>query len=179
MNLSFQNRQQLLTIVALVAVALWAGDKLVLSPLMKSWKERSTRIVELRKSLLQGAQLLDRERSIRARWETMRTNTLPNEISAAEGRVLKAFDQWSQDSRISITSVKPQWKQNTDEFKSLECRVDAFGSLSTITRFLYELERDPLALKVDAVELSARDNEGSQLTLGLQVNGLILNETAP
>lgn len=50
--------------------------------------------------------------------------------------------------------------------------MDGFGSLSTISRFLYEVEKDPMALKVDLVELSARDNEGKQVTLGLLVSGL-------
>jgi hypothetical protein len=175
MKLSLQNRQQVLTIAAVVVVGLWAGDKLLVTPLTKAWRERNVRIVDLRKSVAQGSQLLDREAAIRERWQTMRTNALPNEVSLAEGRVLKAFDRWSEESRISITSVQPQWKQSAEEYMTLECRVDGFGSLSTITRFLYEIEKDPLALKVEQVTLSARDNEGSQLTLALQVSGLLLN----
>ena len=38
-----------------------------------------------------------------------------------------------------------------------------------------ELEKDPLALKIDSVEINARDNNGQQLSLGLQVSGLRLN----
>ena len=175
MNLNLQNRQQLLTILALVVVALWAGDKLLLTPLTKSWGERKARVGELRKSISHGAQLLEREHSIRERWETMRTNTLPKLESEAEGRVLKAFDRWSEESRISITSFQPQWKHNADDYSTYEFRVDGFGSLATITRFLYEIEKDPLALRIEQVTLSARDNDGSQLTLGLQVSGLLLN----
>ncbi|MSU61291.1 MAG: hypothetical protein EXS31_02670 [Pedosphaera sp.] len=175
MNLNLQNRQQLLTILALVAIGLWAGDSLVLSPLLKSWEQRKTTIKDLRLKIDKGSQLLSRERSIRDHWQKMRTNMLPTEVSAAEGHVLKAFDQWSQDSRISITSVRPQWKRTAEEYATLECRVDAYGSMSTITRFLYEVEHDSVALKVDSIELSARDNDGSQLTLGLQVSGLQLS----
>lgn len=168
-------RQQLLTILTVVAVSLWAGDKLIISPLTRAWKQRSARIAELRRSVTQGLLLLEREETIRDRWESMRTNTLPAETSVAENMVLKAFDRWSQDSRISITSIKPQWKRNADDYMTLECRVDAFGSLSTLTQFLYNVEKDPLDLKVEAVEISARDNGGAQLTLGLQVSALLLN----
>jgi len=174
--MNINNRQQLLAILAGVAVALWAGDKLVFSPLTQSWKERATRIVELRKSVTQGAHLLEREQSIRGHWENMRTNTLPNQVSVAESQVFKAFDRWSQDSQISITSIKPQEKQNADDYRTIEFRVDAFGTLSTLTRFLYNVEKDPTALKVEAVEISSRDNEGQQLTLGLQVSGLLLSQ---
>lgn len=178
MNINLQNRQKLLTALALTVVGLWAGDRLVISPLIQSWKDRSTRITDLRKSVANGTQILGRERSIRERWESMRDNMLSNEVSAAEGRVLKAFDQWSQDSRVSVTSIKPQWKRS-EEYMTLECRVDAFGGIEAVTRFLYEIEKDPLALKIESVELSSRDNDGSQLTLALQVSGLQLIENTP
>ena len=57
-----------------------------------------------------------------------------------------------------------------------ECRVDAAGSLSSLSRFIYNIERDPLAVKVDTVELTARDNNGSQIGLGLLVSALVLNQ---
>ncbi len=173
--MNIDKRQQLLTILAITAVALWAGDKLVLSPLTRSWKERAARIVELRKSVAQGAQLMKREQSIHSRWEGMRTNTLSNEVSVAENQVLKAIDRWKLASGIDITSLKPQWKHNADDYMTLECRIDANGRLSTLTSFLYNVERDPLAIKVDSVDISTRDNNGQQLTLGLQVSGLLLN----
>lgn len=173
--MKISNRQQALALVAIGAVALLAFDRLIFSPLLKSWRERTDRIVELQKLVAQGDLLVQRQQSIRQRWSAMETNTLPNNVSAAENEVLKAFDRWSQESRISVSSIKPQWKRTSDDFMTLECRADAFGSVSAITRFLYEVEKDPLALKVEAVEISARDNNGQQLSLGLQLSGLMLN----
>jgi hypothetical protein len=172
-NLS--NRQQLLGLVAIGVVALLVGDRLIFSPLGRNWKERATRIAELKRSVTQGTQLLGRENGLRSHWEHMRTNTLSGEVSVAENEVLKAFDRWSQDSRIGITSIKPQWKRNSDQYMTLECRVDAFGNLSAITRFLYEIDKDPLAFKVESVEITSRDDTGGQLGLGLQVSSLLLN----
>src|SRR3954453_20910612 len=172
--MNINKRQQLLGILAIAVVAFWAGDKLVLTPLTNLWKKRVTQIADLQKSVTQGNLLLERKAGIRSRWQMMRTNTLPAESSVAENQVLKAFDRWSQDSRISITSIKPQWKHNAEDYVTLECRVDAYGSLSTITRFLYDVERDPLALKVEAVEITSRDNDGQQLSLAMQVSGLSL-----
>ena len=47
--------------------------------------------------------------------------------------------------------------------------------MPALTRFLYSVEKDSLAMKVDSVEIVSRDNDGQQLTLGLQVSGLVLN----
>ena len=175
-----QNRQRILLISVALLATVFLGDRLIVTPLFQSWKDRSSRIGELRKQVEQGGTLVGRDSIIRGRWESMSTNTLPSEASIAESQVLKAFDRWSQESRISLTSIKPQWKRGADDHALLECRVDAFGSLSTITRFLHEVEKDPLALKVDLLELSSRDNEGKQVTLGLLVSGLqLISNPAP
>ena len=131
------------------------------------------------KALNQGSLVLAREQPIRGRWDAMRTNTLPESVSAAENQVLKAFERWSQASRISVASIKPQWKHNNDDYATLECRADAFGSIQTLTRFLYDVEADSLALKVEGVEIITRDDAGQQLSLGLQVSGLQLNAQQP
>ena len=71
----------------------------------------------------------------------MRTNTLPVNLSAAENEVVKAFFRWSEKSGISITSTRPQWRQNADDYMLLECRADTFGSIEAVSRFLYESKR--------------------------------------
>ena len=173
-----KNRQQLLVIIAATAIVILLGDKLVVTPLLAGWRDRAKRITELTKQVSQGSVLLMREQTIRDRWDQMRTNTLPENVSTAENAVLRAFERWSQDSRISIASIKPQWKRAGEDFVTLECRADAFGTMPALTRFLYEIEKDPLALRIEAVEITARDNDGQQLGLGLQVSGLQLNATA-
>jgi hypothetical protein len=173
--MNIKNRQQVLAVVAIVAVALLAGDKFVLSPLTQSWKARTDKIAELKKSVSQGAQLVARDQLIRGRWDHMKTNMLPSNPTVAENEVFRAFERWSQYSRISIIAKKLQWKRTADDYVTLECRADASGSMQALARFLYEVEKDPLPLKVEAVEITTRDNDGQQLSLGLQVSGVLLS----
>ena len=172
--MKIDNRQRLLALAAIAVVGLFAADKVLLTPLTHFWKDRAARIAELRKQVEDGRQLLQREQVLRRRWETMRTNTLPINPPLAEQQVLKAFDRWWQESRVSITGINSQWRRDTDDFMTLECRVDASGNLAALSQFLYYIEKDPMALKLETVDVSARDNEGQQLTLGLQISGLVL-----
>jgi hypothetical protein len=176
---TIKNRPQFLAILAGAVVGLLVADKLIITPLTAGWKERATRIAELRKSVTQGEQLILRGDRIRERWDSMRTNTLPDDVSSAENQVLKAFERWSDDSRISVSGIKPQWKRATEEYMTLECRADAFGNVHALTRFLYSLEKDPLALRVESVEITSRDETGQQLALAIQVSGLLLNPQEP
>src|SRR5947207_1717625 len=171
---NIKNRQQLLAAAAIAVVVLFAADKLLLGPLTASWKQRATRLAELRHQVAAGSNMIKREQALRSTWERMSTNTLPINPSLAEQQVLKAFDRWSQESRISILSISPQLKHDTEDYMTLECRVEAAGNLNTVSRFLYNLEKDPMALKLQSVEVSARDTEGQQLALALQVSALVL-----
>src|SRR5262249_12592622 len=125
--------------------------------------------------VLDGNRLIERDAKIRERWSQIRTNTLSSEQSLAEAQMYAAFNRWTEGSRVTVSSVAPRWKFNADDYATFECHVEANGNLGALTRFLYEVEHDPLGIKVDLVELTAQDDRGSQLSLGLQVSGLELN----
>src|SRR6185369_284427 len=172
--MKLKNRQQLLTFAAVALVAFFAADKVIFGPLGAAWTPRSKRITELRKKVFDGKALTRREDSLRSRWDTMRKNTLPNNESAAEQQVLQALDRWARDSSLTITSFGQQWKHDNDDYMTLLCRVEASGSLERVRHFLYELEKDPMALRLESLEISSRDTEGQQLSVGLQISGLVL-----
>jgi hypothetical protein len=172
--MQIKNRQQILVIAAIALIGLFAADKLLLDPLTTAWKARAKRIAELRINLAEGKNLRLREQSIRSRWDYMRRNTLTNDTSAAEQKVFSAIDSWRQDSHVVISGAAPQWKHDADDYMTYQCRLDASGSMATLARFLYDIERDPMALKLDSIEITARDKDGQQLLLGLQISGLVL-----
>ena len=185
MNLN--KRQQFLAVLAIAAVGFFVADKLVFTPLTLSWKARSNRIAKLQEQVRDGAALLEvkRARSLREQWDRMRTNSLAWEViqtkpfAAAkpegESQLQKAFERWSREAGVTVSSTRLQWKEAEEDFKTLECRADLAGGLPALAHFLYQVERDPLGVKVDTLELTARNTEGSQLALVLQISGVLLN----
>jgi hypothetical protein len=169
-----ENRQRLLVIVTLSLLGLLVIDRAVFAPLKAEWLARSERIVALRKKVADGAMLMQREKSLRKRWDDMSANTLPNNDSLAEQQLFRAFDGWAQESRVSITGITPQWKSEEDDYLSLDCHLDATGDLGALSRFLHTLEKSPLALKIETVEFTARDSMGYDLAMGVRVSGLVL-----
>ena len=175
MNLNIPNRQKMLVIVAGAAVALFVLDSILIEPLYHMWQAHTAEIARLQKSVVNGRSLIARATQTERVWAEMQTNALPKDPAQAEQDVISAFDRWGRANNIEISSIRPQWKRGgTDRYSLLECRVDATGSLATLSHFLYELERSPMALRVDSVELSSRDDGGSKLSLGLIVSGLRL-----
>ena len=177
--MQIKNRQQLLIVAAVAIVGLFAADKILFTPLGRLWSERSAQIVKLRKDVTAGEQLVKRSQGLTNHWNEMKQNTLPATPSVAEQKVFKAFEKWSRDSRMSLTSITPQWKKDSDEYSTLQCRVEAAGDMRAVTQFLYDIEKDPMALRLENLEISSRDNEGLQLAVGLQVSALVLTANAP
>lgn len=175
MKLNPNNRQRLLAILAGVAVLLLVLDRVVLTPLTKNWQARTAEIVQLKKYVANGRGLLERAERTQSLWQEMQGQALPKDPAQAEQELVSAFDRWGRASNIELGSIKPQWKKGQgDRYSLLECRIDASGSLTTLARFLYEVERSPMALRIESIELSARDNNGQRLSLALLVSGLRL-----
>lgn len=174
--MEIRNRQKLLIILAAIAVAILLGDRVIFTPLVNQWKERTAKIAELKKSISGGTALLQREQTIRERWSQMETNALPGNVSVAESRMLNAFDKWSRDSRVVVTAIKPQWKPTDEDYMTFECQAEATGNMDALARFLYEIEKDPLGLKFQGLEISTRDASGQQLALTLQLSALLLKQ---
>jgi Tfp pilus assembly protein PilO len=177
--MKIQNRQQVLMLVVLGLIALWAANLLVYGPMVKWWHARQDKIKELRQEVVQGKSLIRREAYIRSEWASMQTNSLPNNSSLAEQQVLKALNNWAGDTGINVSSVTPQWQMDQDDYSTLDCRVEASGDLNALSRFLYEIESDPMALQLATIQLTASDDRGQQLSLGLELSGLALISPQP
>jgi Tfp pilus assembly protein PilO len=172
-----KNREKTLIIATIAVVGLYIANLAILTPLQNAWKARSDQIAKLRKDLDNGRKMIQRQASIRSQWGRLRDSTLTNETSGAEQQVYNAINRWSQESGATVNAITPQWKHDAEDYMSYESRLDVSGDMNSLIRFVYNIENEPMALKLESVELSTRDKEGQQLTLAVQVNGLVLTPT--
>ena len=98
----------------------------------------------------------------------MQQNDLDNEVSKAEDQAYSGIAKWAAASRISTTSLSPQWRTQDDDFDLFEFRASATGTQSSLGQFIYGLETDSLPVKLEECDLTARDAKGQQLTGALR-----------
>jgi hypothetical protein len=176
MKLEIPDRQRWLVIAAGGLVALLVLDTILFTPLTRIWKEHSTEIATLRKKVTEGRALIQSGPQVERTWLEMQRNALPKDAAQAQGEAISALEGWARSANVQLDSQRWQWKRGgTDKYSLLEYRVDATGSLPTLSRFLYEMERSPMAFRVDSVDLAARDESGGRITLGLIITGLRLS----
>jgi hypothetical protein len=177
MNLKdIPTRQRWLIGIAGGCLLLYILDAVIFSPLTDKWESNAKEIATLRQEVADGRLLQTRGPGLQRFWSQMRSGSLPHDPAQSEHDVIAGFENWSRTSGVELGSVKPLWKRgDTDAYSVLECRLDATGTLGSLTRFLYELEKSPVALRVESVELISRDETGDRLTLSLVVTGLRLS----
>ena len=173
--MKIENRQQFLVTLTIAAGALYVGVNFIYGPLADWYAARSAQIKDLRARVSEGRSLLARDTAVQNHWNDMQSNSLPADTSLAEQRLLKAVDEWSRDCGAEVTSLMPQWKNDSTNYLTLTCRVETSGDLGALTRFLYDLEKGPLAIRLDSVELGAHDNTGQQMTMSVDIDGLALS----
>jgi Tfp pilus assembly protein PilO len=172
--MKFKNREQMLMALAIGAAGLFIAVNFIFTPLAGWWSARQTEIKHLREQVKAGNTLVGREKFVRGQWDDMQKNSLAANTSAAEQQFLRALENWSRDSGAEVTSIMPQWKNDSTNYFTLNCRVEAAGDLGSLSKLLYAIEKGPLAVKPDDIELTARDATGQQMTLALELNGLAL-----
>jgi hypothetical protein len=169
-----KNREKMLAIGAGVALALLLLNYLVVSPLIDGWQSRTKQIKDLKDRIANGAMLIRRQDTVEDRWDYMRTNALDSNPTAAERQLFTAFDHWVTQSGAIEGSFRPQLQETDDNYSTIDCRADVSGDMQTLLHFLYNMEKDPLGVKIESFELTSRDDNGRQLTLGLDLSGLVL-----
>ena len=173
-----KRRETLLIIAAVACVALFAGDRLVLTPLGRVWKTRSARIADLKTSVEKGEILLDRLDDLEKRWDEARTASQYADFSQAEERLLMRMQTWSAQSGLNPGTLRPRWRDTDGDSPKFEMRLSASGPLGAIARFLYEAEADPLPVSIEELGMTARDNRGSVIDINLRFSSLVLKEVS-
>ena len=165
-------REKLLLTVALLAVAILIGDRLVLGPLVNSWKIRNDKIEKLERDIAKGKTLLPRLKSSMKKWRTYVSDNLNSTNTIAEDEVLRAIENWTGDSGILLTSIKPQWQKHDDRYRTYDVRLVAEGTMREAVEFVHAIESDELPLKIEQLELASREKTGKLISVSVRFAGL-------
>jgi hypothetical protein len=150
---------------AIALAAIWFLDWAVISPAMGLWSSQADSIDSLNKKIQRGQQLIDRQDTIRNRWDQMLKANLPSEVSAAESEAFQAIERWSSPAGISFANLTPTWDNTNPGYETFEFRASATGTQASLARFIYELETDPIPVNLDELEFTTRDDRGAILTM--------------
>lgn len=179
--MEIQNRQKKLFIVVGVMVGLYVANSWIYEPLTNKWLDGRKQIKSLKDEVDKYTRLNNQKYRLQKKWQHMKDNALPADRSQAGIVFLQAKDRWEQTSGVKIDEFSPQIKNDEDPdtrepITTLECRTVANGNMRNLLGFLFAVENDPMGVKLEDVDISSKDSNGQQLSLGLTMSGLVLGQ---
>lgn len=170
MNLSKRERTILITTLSVVGLLL--ADRVVISPVLAYRAALVTEVDTLNDDLAQDTRLIRNGKRMQKRWKEMMEIGLPQSASEAESRTLEAINKWAGQAKLSLVSVKPEYRRSEETLVPVVFRVSANGSMNAISRFVYEVETANIPVCVDNLQISGNDKKKDELSLQMGVSAL-------
>jgi len=167
-------RERIMGITSILIVAALAADRLVLTPVTERLQQLEAQKQQLLAEVNEAHSLFDRRKLMEKKWQTLQADGLKTE-SEVESRILHSLDSWAQESKLTLTSVKPQRTSATKEgLQEVLFSVASSGSLEAATRFLWYIEKATLPVRIEDIQLGSANESGGRMSLQLRLSALYL-----
>jgi hypothetical protein len=163
----------MVVLLTVIVVGALIADKVVFTPALVKFRETEDQKQALLGQINEAQSLFDRRRLMERRWKTMLADGLQNDADA-ESRIVRALDKWSQEARLTLTSLKPERLASDQGLNDMTFVVVGRGRLDAMARFLWQVETAELPVKVKYVVLGASEADES-MSLELSLSALYLS----
>jgi hypothetical protein len=174
-------REKMIAYVTGGAIGLFALNYIAVEPLMAHRDQLTSKVTQARTDLANAHNTVERGKLMNKKWTEMTKAGLGSDTSTAEAKAQNALNAFADDSRLSLTSNKPERTERVKQLHQITIRVSAQGSLASIGRFLYRIQTSEIPARVTDFQLNARKEGADDLTLTLGVSTIALAppETKP
>ena len=133
-------RERMIALVTLLVVGALVLDKARPQPRLCRLQATENQKQELRAQLIEAQNLFERRGDAGAEdGRRMLSDGLRSDAEA-ESRVARALDDWAGDTRLTLTSVKPERVAGDKGLKEMTFVVAGKGRLDAVAQFLYKVE---------------------------------------
>lgn len=165
-------RERILALLVVALIALFAGDQLVLQPLMSRYEQLNLAAADLEDELRRARVLIENRAAVEHRWREMNTTGLAAAPSAQRIAVQQRLTAWADDVGFNLATVSTGQTQEREGFDETRFVASGSGSLRAVAGFLAALEHGDYPLRIIESDIASRDETGGDLTLRLTLSTL-------
>lgn len=170
MNLARREKTMLFGVLAILL--LWGLDQYVLTPLWDRQDELQLKRGQIQADIARDQKLFSERKQLKPKWKGMLESGLKRDPAEAEGQLLHALRDWARDSGLSLSSIKPDRPESKSDMKEVLVQAAGSATMDSIARFLWQLQSSSFPLKVTDLQISARNDDSSELVLQVKVSTL-------
>ena len=166
-------RERIMALVAVAVVGFLVLNKFLIGPVAGRLQQLETQKSQLLVELDEAQNLFRKRRVLEKEWKNALLEGLRNEVEA-ESKVGRALNEWSQEARLTLSSVKPDRVASDKGLKEMTFVVVGTGTLDAVARFLWQIETAPLPIKVKDMQLGSSNESGQSMSVQLRLSALCL-----
>lgn len=165
-------RERYITIITIVIIAILILDHYVVTPFMDAGKRTGLEKQGLMSDMARAENLFKRRNLMDQRWEEMRTSGLDSDVSKVESQVLHAIRNWSDENRLTLSSVKPYREEGEEILCQIMFQIAGTGTMESVCRFLWHIENASLPIRIAEVQMGSRKEDGNDMSIQMRLSAL-------
>ena len=166
-------RERIILIVTALVIGALFVDRLVFKPVKGRLDNMKIEREQLLAQVNEAQSLFERQRLLAPRYRMMLSDDFQND-KEAESRILRVLDDWSEESALTLSSVKPERVASDQGLKEMTFVVAGKGTLRAVAQFLWRIEAAALPIKVKSMQLGSASESGDSMSLQLRLSALYL-----
>lgn len=168
-------RERLILIGTLLVIAVFALDRLILTPVLDARGEILNQKRDLIREMEKASELFEQKSRVSRKWDEMVNGGLNSDVSSTESIVLNALRTWAQNYGLTLSSIKPEREKGQGAImQEILFNVACSGNMSSVGQFLWQIENTTLPLRITEFQLGSREEDGKEMSLQMKLSALYL-----
>ncbi len=163
-------RERILFWVVVGVLAVFATDRLALSPLTDAFADMRQEAAELERRLHDANVLIGHRDSIEKRRAAYDGAGLADPVDAARIGVQQRLEEYSRAAGLSLDTLSTGRVVRGERFDQVGFNVSATGSIGAVQQFLWSIRMAPFPLRVKKFQIASRDEKQDRLNVSLQLS---------
>jgi NhaP-type Na+/H+ or K+/H+ antiporter len=170
-------RERILAIAMIVVVGGLVLNTFIVNPLAARREATANEKLELEAQVVEAQNVFAKRKNLERRWKSLLTEESQND-TGSESRIARALTEWSRQTRLNVTSVKPDRTTSDKGVNETTFVLAGRGSLDAVASFLYRVETSELPVKVVDMQLGSSSESGDSMSLQLRLSAISLNSAS-
>ena len=175
----FTKRERIIIAATIAVLCLLVLDFYVLTPLLDTRADLKDEHAQLLAKLTRAKNLLKRRHLLAPKWRSMVDGGMRRDPAEAESQILRSLRNWSAETRVALSSQRPDRSAEKTELPEITIHVAGTGSMATVSRLLWLIETARVPIKIEMLQLGSRKDGTDDLSLHLKVSTLYVLSDSP
>jgi len=176
--MALSKREKTIGLVAGLVLGALALDSVVIRPFLDSMDQLEQDQETLKARLSDAKQTIAASEAARRRWGEFRAGSLQTDASSTENNLLNALRSWSQDSRLTLTSIRPDRTTGNHGLQEKNFQASVQGPMSAVSAFLYRVETSNLPVRIREMQITSRSEGTDDLAVQIRLSTIWEDTTA-